>query len=216
MLELCAKNGLPKMGEVLYEELGCIEGVQTPAQDSILKHQQLVCDAEYCDAEEERVIRWLFGVLGRLMYKIGDLVYEDVDLSSGLAQVKAQVKVSDKWQDITFIHGTAETGISTIALHPVRRYITSSMANDGFKLCPGQGVPFDEFETAFNNRERSSKGQLTIDFYRAAFESYQLSVSQGLEKRVWNGLEKNCRWISGIQFSDFVAGPVIPLPCWDC
>ena len=406
--------------------------IPTPALDSILKHQQLGGDAdkligrghpEYSEAEEERVICWLLGFLGRLMYKIGEAVYEDAaecelgadelgneledasefgnefgDASEHgnehgaaaggeLGQVGAQVKVSEKWQAIMFIHGRAQTGKSTIAsmiqnmypkdqigilsnnietkfglsslldkrfyicyelkhnfslsqsefqcmvsgesmaiavkgvtakvikweqhglflgndyamwwldsdgcigrrllivdfytkvtevdgtlddrldaempaiiqkislayrylrrvygkrglwdlanpakgldqvlpdyfhrsrarmlaeTHPVRRYITSSMVDDGFKLCPGQRVPFDEFETAFNNREKNSRGKLTVDFYRAAFESYQLNVSQGLENRVWNGLEKNCRWISGIQFSDFVAGPIIPLPC---
>lgn len=77
--------------------------IPTPAFDSILRDQHLGVDYDlnikrgepgYSVAEEQRVHQWMYALLGRLMYKVGEL---------------------DNWQVILFIHGKANTGKSTIA-----------------------------------------------------------------------------------------------------
>jgi len=77
--------------------------IPTPAFESILRDQHLGADYDanlkrgdpgYSDAEEQRVHQWIYALLGRLMYRVGEL---------------------DNWQVILFIHGKANTGKSTIA-----------------------------------------------------------------------------------------------------
>lgn len=77
--------------------------IPTPAFESILRDQHLGADYDtgirrgepgYSLEEEQRVHRWIYALLGRLMYKVGE---------------------RDNWQVILFIHGKANTGKSTIA-----------------------------------------------------------------------------------------------------
>jgi hypothetical protein len=77
--------------------------IPTPAFESILRDQHLGADYDtgirrgepgYSEVEEQRVHRWIYALLGRLMYKVGEM---------------------DNWQVILFIHGKANTGKSTIA-----------------------------------------------------------------------------------------------------
>ena len=77
--------------------------IPTPAFESILRDQHLGADYDtgirrgepgYSMEEEQKVHRWIYALLGRLMYKVGE---------------------RDNWQVILFIHGKANTGKSTIA-----------------------------------------------------------------------------------------------------
>jgi hypothetical protein len=77
--------------------------IPTPAFESILRDQHLGCDYDlgirrgelgYSLDEEQKVHRWIYALLGRLMYRVGE---------------------RDNWQTILFIHGKANTGKSTIA-----------------------------------------------------------------------------------------------------
>jgi len=77
--------------------------IPTPAFEAILRDQHLGADFDsnikrgepgYSEVEEQRVHRWIYALLGRLMYKVGE---------------------RDNWQVVLFIHGKANTGKSTIA-----------------------------------------------------------------------------------------------------
>jgi hypothetical protein len=77
--------------------------IPTPAFESILRDQHLGADYDvnikrgepgYSLEEEQKVHHWIYALLGRLQYKVGEL---------------------DNWQVILFIHGKANTGKSTIA-----------------------------------------------------------------------------------------------------
>jgi hypothetical protein len=77
--------------------------IPTPAFEAILRDQHLGADFDanikrgepgYSEVQEQLVHRWIYALLGRLMYKVGE---------------------KDNWQVILFIHGKANTGKSTIA-----------------------------------------------------------------------------------------------------